>query len=179
MGFKISWVGFRGISKAAALELVGGADTGVVDEVNEHPFSIAEIPGWIVLFSNDCLYVSEKRLALLSAENPVVACQVHEGVMFSASYGYERGQELWSLMHDANSGLKHLDVSGNPPSEFELIRKRASKKRGIAFGLFPIDYCFDIPVETVEAVCPYQYGRAEFSWGKPTFTAANIEREPN
>jgi hypothetical protein len=92
LGFKISWVGFHGLTKAKALEIIEADDTGIIDEANEAPFSGAEIPGgWFILFSNDFGFVSKKRLESLSAKGTVVACQVHEGVMVSAAYGYEWG----------------------------------------------------------------------------------------
>jgi hypothetical protein len=91
VGFKISWIGFDGKGKTSALEIVGLKDTGEPDEVNEAPFSGAEIPGgWFTLFSNDFQFVSRERLAQLSIDCRIIACQVHEGIMFSAGYGYER-----------------------------------------------------------------------------------------
>ena len=42
-GFKISWIGFYGKGKTSALEMVGLKDTEEPDEVNEAPFSGAEM----------------------------------------------------------------------------------------------------------------------------------------
>ena len=116
MGFKISWIGFSGTTKAGALEKVGLTDTGEADEFNEEPFSGAEIPGgWFIVFANDFQFVSPQRLARLSGDCRVIACQVHEGIMFSAAYGYERGDRVWELAHDAQQGIGDLSVSGSPP----------------------------------------------------------------
>ncbi|HEX4128508.1 MAG TPA: hypothetical protein VHZ24_00600 [Pirellulales bacterium] len=144
MGFKISWIGFHGLTKAAVLEMVGGADTGVADEANEAPFSGAEIPGtWYILFSNDFGFVSRMLLKSLSANGTVVGCQVHEGIMVSTAYAYERGIEQWSLTHNSENGIRDLCVSGSPPPAFEKIHDRLSKEQDANGGeSASVDYFF-------------------------------------
>ncbi len=176
MGFKISWIGFRGLGKEDVLRLLNARDTGEHDEANEAPFSGAEIPdGWFILFANDFSYASEDRLETLSNHCELVACQVHEGVMVSASYGYERGRQKWSLLHDAQQDLRHLDVAGTPPAAFAEIRERLSKEQDQREGENPaVDYVFDIPLATAGAVCPYQHDRWKFDWGEPRFTVLHV-----
>jgi hypothetical protein len=165
MGFRISWVGFKCIDKNRALEKVGLRDTGNPDEVNEAPFSGAEIPGgWFILFSNDFLFVSRERLAALSTDCSVIACQVHEGIMVSAAYGYKGGDRVWEVAHNAQRSLDDLSVFGSPPVSLQSIRQRHMQSRNI----------FDIPVEVAAAVCNYRYGQMEFDWGQPRFTRLDI-----
>ena len=167
MGFTISWIGFDGKGKTAALESVGLQDTGEPDEVNEAPFSGAEIPGgWFILWSNDFQFVSPERLARLSVDCRIVACQVHEGTMLSAAYSYERGSRVWELAHDAQQGIDHLSISGLPPQSFETIRRLQMRKQETAGG---VDYIFDIPVEVAAAVCRFRHDRTRFDWGVPQF----------
>ena len=176
MGFRISWVGFHGLPKSDVLQIISGIDSGTLDEANEAPFSIAEIPGeWCILFSNDFEYASAETLKSLSARGALVACQVHEGVMFSAAYGYERSELKWSLTHNSDNGVRDLGVSGSPPREFAEIRDRLSKAQEDEGGdNADVDYFFDIPVETAEALCTYRHDRWKFDWGQPTFTVVNV-----
>lgn len=176
MGFRISWVGFQDLSKADVLQIIGGLDTGTVDEANEAPFSIAELPvGWSILFCNDFDYASEETLKALSARGVLVACQVYEGVMYSAAYEYERGQQRWSVTHDGSEGIRDLSVSGSPAPEFADIRACLSKAQedegGDGAG---VDYFFDIPIETAAARCAYRHDRWKFAWGRSNFTVVNI-----
>jgi len=168
MGFKISWIGFHGLGKAEILDLIGAADTGVVEEVPESPLCGAELPGgWYILFANDFEFVTEDLLARCA----LVACQLHEGVMYSAAYGYERGEQKWMLTHEGDQEITSLDVSGSPPSQFEGIRERLAKEQEDEGGdASEVDFYFDIPVETAEAVCGYRHDRWDFAWGQPTFT---------
>jgi hypothetical protein len=172
VGFKISWIGFAGKDKTSALEMVGLKDTGEPDEVNEAPFSGAEIPGgWFILFSNDFQFVSRERLAQLSIDCRIIACQVQEGIMFSAAYGYERGNRVWELAHNAQQGIDDLSVSGSPPPSFESIRQTRRQDATAGGGG---DYIFDIPVEVAAAICKYRYGQLKFEWGRAQFTRLDV-----
>jgi hypothetical protein len=174
VGFKISWIGFDGKGKTCALEMVGLKDTGEPDEFNETPFSGAEIPGgWFILFSNDFGFVSRERLGQLSIDCRIIACQVHEGIMFSAAYGYERGSRVWELAHFAQQGIDDLSVFGSPPPSFEPVRHRLTRRQEETAG-GGVDYIFDIPVETAAAICKYRYGRSKFEWGAPQFTRLDV-----
>ena len=177
MSFKISWIGFEGIGKTRSLELAGLRDTGESDEANEAPFSGAEIPdGWFILFSNDFQFVSPERLGRLSLDCPIVACQVHEGVMVSAAYGYERGSCLWELVHDSQKSADDLSVSGSPPPSFQSIRQRQIEKQEATVGgeSFKVDHIFDIPVEVAAAACGYRHDRWKFEWGEPQFFRLDV-----
>jgi hypothetical protein len=77
MGFSISWLGFKALSKTEVLRRTGLRDTGLSDEANESSFSIAEIPtGSTILFSNDFDYGSAEHLIALSTGATVLACQI-------------------------------------------------------------------------------------------------------
>lgn len=176
MGFKISWIGFRGVSKEHLLRSLKATDTGELDEANEAPFSGAEIPGgWFILFSNDFSFASEDRLAKLSENCEVVACQVHEGVMMSVAYRYNRGKQAWALVHDAQQDIRHIEVAGAPPPEFAMIKERLLKEQDAHDGQEPaVDFVFDVPLETAATVCPYRHDRWRFDWGEPRFTVLEI-----
>jgi hypothetical protein len=175
MGFRISWIGFDGKGKTSALEMVGLKDTGEPEEANEAPpFSGAEIPGgWFILFSNDFGFASRERLVELSIDCRIIACQVHEGIMFSAAYGYGRGNRVWELAHNAQQGLYDLSVSGSPPPSFESVRQRLTRRQEATAGS-GIDYIFDIPVEVAAAICKYRHDRWKFEWGTPQFTRLDV-----
>jgi hypothetical protein len=185
LGRCISWIGFRGTTKDQILARLGLRDTGEPDEYNEEPVSGAEIPGgWYVVFSNDIEFVSLERLARLSRECLVVACQAYEGMMISSAYCYENGADLWTVIHDSNQAIDHLFVDGTPPPEFEAIRDRLTlqqREEGAkaADDELGVDYVFNIPIETAAIVCPYRYDEHGFDWGEPNFTRLEaVESKP-
>jgi hypothetical protein len=141
---------------------------------NETPFSGAEFPGgWFVLFSNDFGFVSSERLAQLSADCRIVACQVHEGIMFSAAYRYQGGRRVWKLAHNAQQSIYDLSISGLPPPSFESIRRRMTRKQEATPG-GGVDFIFDIPVEIAAAVCGFRHDRWTYEWGRPQFTRLEV-----
>jgi hypothetical protein len=173
LGFKISWIGFQGITKHQALEKAGLRDTEEIDEANEASFSGAEIPhGWFILFSNDFRFASPERVGSLSADCLTLGCQVHEGIMVSASSAFERGAKLWQIEYDSQNRSRDLSVSGSPPATFRFIQDRLRRLQAQQDNAEPlrVDYIFDIPVATAESVCGYRHDRWRFEWGQPKFT---------
>jgi hypothetical protein len=157
------------------LRLSGGRDMGIVDEVNEAPFSAAELPtGWSVLWANDFLFVSEDRLAALSTNNEIVACQVYETVNFTAAYAYLNGAYQWSILHAGDEDVWNLDVAGALPSAFERVRKGLTDAQAADPD---VDYISDVPLETAQAICGYRHDRASFDWGEPVFTIVELSGE--
>lgn len=171
MGFKISWIGFNGLERTECLARLGMAETSVVDEANEAPFSLAVLPnGWIILFANDFEYVTEERLAKLSRGATVIGCQIHEGIMYADAVLYNDGKPVWSISHFAGDGRLDLTISGAPPAEIEQIRDRliAEQKKNDAAGAGK-DFIFDIPVEAASLVTGYRHDQWRFDWGEPVF----------
>jgi len=123
MGFSISWIAFQNSSKAEVLTRSGFRDTGIEDEANESPFSLAEIPtGWVILFSNDFDFGAPEHLIKLSSGAVIISCQAEEHIMFSGAYCYTNGREAWRVWHDSDRGLHHLATQGTLPPELEPIK---------------------------------------------------------
>jgi hypothetical protein len=176
MGFRISWVGFQGLLKDQLMERLNLRDTGELDEVNEAPLSGASIPGeWFILFSNDFMFASSERLVSLSRDCRTLACQVHEGIMASNAFSYERGVCLWQIMHNRQNGPDDLSVTGSPPEVFHSIRHRLMQLQVEQPGR-QVDYVFDVPIETAGKVCGYRHDRVRFEWGRPNFTRLDPAR---
>ena len=75
--------------------------------------------------------------------------------MVSRATGWKDGQLRWSVTHDAQKGLLHLDVQGELPPEFAAIRD--GKLTEQAAGDRDVDYLFDIPVEMARSVAGYRH----------------------
>jgi hypothetical protein len=170
MGFHISWIGFNGLDREECLRRLGMKATRAVDEANEEPFSLAQLPNnWIILFANDIEYVSDKRLAELSVETTVIGCHVHEGVMFSDATLFNAGRKIWSITHYAGDGVLDLKVQGDLPAEILAIRDKLLAEQKAAGPASNVDHVFDIPVEAARLVTSYRYDQWKFDWGEPVF----------
>jgi hypothetical protein len=172
MGFSISWVGFKGLSRTELLRRTGFRDSGTAGYPYDSPFSLAALPtGWMILFANDVDFGAAEHLIGLSAGARLLSCQAEEHVMFSAAHACTDGQALWSVWHDAQSGMYHLSTAGRPPAELEAILLRLTAQQDAAGGgRSMVDYIFDIPVELAADLTGYRDGQASFAWGEPRFT---------
>lgn len=170
MGFDISWIGFNGLDREECLRRLRMTATDEVDEAQEEPFSLAELPNkWIILWANDFGYVSDKRLAALSVGATVIGCHIHEGVMFSDATLFNAGRKIWSISHYAGDGLLNLTITGEPPADVLAIRDRLLAEQKAAGPASEVDHVFDIPVEAAQLVTSYRHDQWKFDWGEPVF----------
>lgn len=176
MGFKISWLAFSGKNKDDILASMGLVDTGVIDEANESPISVAEFPGdWTIIFLNPFLHplTEEASLSELSKHCTVLAGQVHEGIMYCSATQYKNGKMIWSVAHDAQEDLYHLETEGTLPSMYDDVRERLKQEQDAAGGeTAPVDCMFNVPVDLAKSICGFEYCRWRYDWGEPKFTKA-------
>lgn len=158
MGYSLSWMAVRGKSAQAILNELSFCMTDKREEIPESDLTAVEMPnGWYIIVSNhDPQVVSDvamRRLASSGCE--IVTCFVEEHVMVSSATGWKDGLLRWSVTHDAQEGLLHLEIEGEPPPEFAAIRDRMFAEQ--ATGDQDCDYIFDVPVETARSITGYRY----------------------
>ncbi len=161
MGYSQSWLAVKGKPTAAVLETLGLRGTGTHEEIAESPIVGAELPGgwYLVVFgrSGDPL-MSDVVLQRLSAGCEVVTGDVEEHVMVSVATGWENGRRLWSVTHDAQRDMEHLQTEGEMPSVFTPIRDRLRSEQQAAGGnKSDVDYIFDAPVELAQTLTGYRH----------------------
>jgi hypothetical protein len=175
LGFRISWIAAKGMSKADLLGHFGFRDTGEKDEANEAPFSVAELPtGWTVLWSNDQTFAKIEICTPLSLKAPVLSCWVNETVMFSSANYFDQGNYLWFVGHDAQRGMNNLELDGDLPSQFSNIRDGLVAQQVAAGGEdADVDFIFDVPLELAQSVCGFKHDLCDFEWGTPEFSVVD------
>jgi hypothetical protein len=172
LGYSISWIAFQAKGESHVLPLMGFSNSGEADEANESPVSAAALPtGWYVVFFNDHLFPTPERLQKLSVGSVVVGCQVEEHVMASASFSYEDGRHIWTVIHESERGCYDLSADGDLPARFpelrgELFRQQAEAGGGNA----DVNFVFDVPIQLAAELCGYRHDRWKFDWGEPTFS---------
>ncbi|KQT36004.1 hypothetical protein [Methylophilus sp. Leaf414] len=158
MGFHISWVAVHGKSPEQVCSELNLQDT---DEQSPYPETDVDAlkldSGWYLLHFNDPL-PPELELAILgplSMGAEVVKCVIEEASMVSmASYLYN-GKEKWSIVHDSEQGLTHLDVSGDLPHCYEEIKNRLLAQLNADED--PCDYLFDVPAEVCKSITGFRH----------------------
>lgn len=181
MGFSLSWLAVRGKSRAEVCEALALKGTGRLEEIPEAPFTGADLPkGWFMVVENNSDgLVQDSVLKKVSSGCEVVACSVEEHVMVSTATGWKNGQKLWSITHDAQQSIEHLDFTGEPPG-FATISEGLRKEQQAAGGKdADVDYIFDIPVATAESLTGYRHDKMIPELGEKPFEVLNRTRSAN
>lgn len=157
MGFRVQLIAVTGKEPSAVQRDFGVAATGQREEIAESPVVGAPLPnGTYLLYINDPnkIIPDDKILARLSKGASLVACYANETVMNSYACGWANGVELWSVFHDAQQDIKHLETSGILPPELQPIRDRLLAQQEGDDGA---DFIFDIPIELFAALGGIRY----------------------
>ena len=161
MGCSQSWLAVRGKRSTAVLETLGLRGTGTREEIAESPIVGAELPnGWYLVVADRSGHplMRDQTLQRLSAGCEVVTGDVEEHVMVSIATGWKEGQRVWSLTHDAQRDMEHLQTEGELPAAFAGIRDRLRSEQQAAGGRkAEVDYIFDLPVELAATLTGYRH----------------------
>src|SRR5262245_58862117 len=180
MGYSLSWIAVKGRRPNSVREELSFRTTGKREEIPESEVSAVEMPGgWYLIVSNHTEQVaSDAAMQRLSSSGcELVTCFVEEHVMFSSATGWRDGRKSWSIIHDSQRGIEHLETMGELPASYSSIRERLFaeqkeeniRKAGMRRPLFfrkvvsieemGCDYIFNIPVEVAHELTGYRHDR--------------------
>lgn len=158
MGHSLAWLAIRGKPAPAVHRDLGLAPTGNTGLYGDHPMVGIALPsGWFLLVSNNSAHPMILDPAL-SHGCEMIACSLDEHVMYSNAEYWQNGQEIWSITHDAQHEIMHLEVKGEVPEIFEAVRARlASQQEQEGGAVAETDYYFDIPLETARQLAGFRH----------------------
>ena len=161
MGYVISWLAVRGKTAEEVRRQLGLHPTGEREEIPDSPITGVEMSGgWYLVFANDFSYAKDSDPARLSSGAEVVTFAVEEHVMYCEASGWTDGHKTWTVIHDAQQGLYHLETSGDLPKTFGEIRERLMSVQKAAGKRADVDHISDIPVELAVSLTGYRYDQA-------------------
>lgn len=146
MGFRVSIYAIFDRAPADIQRDLGLAPNGETEEFPESPIAGALTKsGVYILYFNDSQLFGEDAIRPVTDNSRLLACNVNETCMSSAVTSVNFGREEWSVIHDANAGILHLETHGDVPEPFTSIRDdKLSKQQHDGDGC---DHVFDIPVD--------------------------------
>ena len=143
------------------LETLALRGTGTHEETAESPVVGAELPtGWYLVVAGDLGHrlMGDPTVQRLSAGCDVVTGDVEEHAMVSVATGWKDGQRVWSVTHDGQQDMYHLQTEGELPAAFTDIRDRLRSEQHAAGGRkVTVDFIFDVPVELAQALTGYRH----------------------
>lgn len=130
MGYSVTTIAIRGKSPELIHAEYGVRPTGEWQEEPEAAVAGVLLPrGWYLLYINDRLIPEASALAQLSLGAEIIHSAAEEHVMASNSAGWHNGKVIWSIAHDAEMGVDHLDTSGDLPEELAGIANRLKDRQ--------------------------------------------------
>jgi hypothetical protein len=141
--------------------------TGKHEEIPESPLLGVELAkGWYLIFANHCDFADAQPLATLSSNAEIITCTVEEHVMYSGASYWRNGKKMWSITHDSQHGIDHLETEGELPPVFTSIRDQMSARQ---LELDDADYIFDVPVRVAKSVTEFRYDESISDVSKEPF----------
>ncbi len=95
------------------------------------PLNGATLGTWYLITGGDeaLSLVEESSLRELSAGCAVVAVQGWDTTMWSSVEQWDDGRCRWRIVHDPEQGVRHLEVTGEPPSELAALQAAAGAEQ--------------------------------------------------
>jgi len=162
MGFSLSMLAVKGKSKAELLNALQLFDTGEREVYPDAQIAGAQFPGdWYVLVDDHLSqqWSETHAAAQLSMNAEVIAWEVEEHVMVSSATAWKNGQKLWSVVHDSNYDVMHLEVTGEPPEMLTQIKQKLFDQQKAAGKKADVDYIIEVPLELAGVLTGFYHDR--------------------
>jgi len=158
MGCSQSWLAVKGMTRETVLKSLG---LRAASDRRNSQIEAAELPtGWYLVVGDQSEQpiLGEEAARRLSHDSDVIIGEVEEHVMVSMAAAWREGFQLWSVLHDAQQDVEHLESSGDLPAEYESIREQLVLQQTAAGGRnAQVDFLFDVPVELAFRLTGYRY----------------------
>lgn len=174
MGYSISWLAVRGITKQDAygrMGLVPTGNTGDRDDFEASGRAFAD--GWTLVMLAKVDHPLIQACDRLSHGCSLLVCAVEEHEMRSFAALWQNGARVWQATHMVERSPYDLRVDGILPPQFGAIelRHRAFQLRGSAER---VDHMFDVPLEFAQTIMRFKYD--EDKPGEDDFEELKLER---
>ena len=151
MGLSLSFIATKGLDPLSALGLSADGRTSRAEPIPPPARFIAfNLGDWRFVVSDDHRFASRERVCAAAQGGVAVGLYLEEHVMISGAFGAEGGELSWSVQHDPNHGMEHLETWGEPPAALDGIRDRLLAELR---KLDDADYIFSAPTELAASVC--------------------------
>lgn len=161
MGSAYSWLAMKDVSADEACEALGLVRCGGEFDFPETVFSGAALPnGWyvVVVGSEAFDFFMDFSLEDLSESRDLIVIEVEEHVMYFNLAYWRGGVRLWSVVHDGQEGVYHLEAEGDLPVDFETLKaKYIEQQNNVGGENAGVDCLSEVPVELARGITGFGY----------------------
>ncbi|HEW97401.1 MAG: hypothetical protein DRR16_04670 [Candidatus Parabeggiatoa sp. nov. 3] len=164
MGFRVLLIAVKGKKQETVHNDYSVVTTDKYESIPESDVTGVLLPsGAYLLYINDEIIPDENVFYKLSKNAYLIACYVNETTMQSFVCSWKDGIEEWSVFHDAQQSIKHLETIGEVPRQVKSIQDKLFLKQD---NCGDADYIFDIPIELFKNLGGIDYDQ-EIEGAKP------------
>jgi hypothetical protein len=172
VGLSLSFIASQGPDPLESLGLSAAGKTLRAEPLPPTAKFVAfELGGWRVVMSDDHRFASRERVSAAAQGGVAIGVYMEEHVMVSGAFGGKDGQLTWSVQHDPEQGLEHLDVWGDPPGALASIRERLLAELQEDDE---VDTLFSAPLDLAAGVCGFHPHEFE---GEVDLTILSVARK--
>lgn len=173
-----SWLAMKGASADEACGKLGLTRSGEECDYFDAVFSGAALPtGWhVVVTGREAFdFFMAFSLERLSESHDLMVMEVEEHVMqFKLEY-WRGGSCLWSVLHDAQQGVYHLEADGDVPAAFEALKAEYTKRQDKAGGEnTDVDHLCEVPLELAYGITGFRYNLRYKDGQEPVFEELDV-----
>jgi hypothetical protein len=165
MGHSLSWLAVQDLDKATVYDRLGLVETDRSGDYTAFESSGRWLSGGVTLIllgQAEHPLVRRDFLAWMSADCRLIACSVEEHVMASSAEFWENGRRLWSVLHQGDEVVDHLDTEGNLPAAFDAIERHYRNLQAQEpAGPLSVDHIFEIPLMLARSLVPFKHDEAD------------------
>lgn len=153
MGLSLSFIASRGPDPLECLGLSADGKTLRAEPLPPPARFVAfDLDGWRIVMSDDHRFASRERVSAASRGGVAIGVYLEEHVMVSGAFGAKDGELTWSVQHDPDHGLEHLDAWGDPPGALASIRERLLAELQ---DDDEVDTLFSAPLDLAAGICGF------------------------
>ena len=172
MGLSLSFIASQGPDPLESLGLSADGKTLRAEPVPPPARFVAfDLGGWRIIMSDDHRFASRERVSAAAQGGVAIGVYLEEHVMVSGAFGAKDGQLTWSVQHDPEHGLEHLDVWGDPPGALASIRERLLAELQEDDE---VDALFSAPLDLAAGICGFHPHEHE---GEVDLTVLSVARK--
>ena len=160
MGFSVSWIALPPSHIDAALPTLGFTLEEQFSASEDWRYNLGHLSeSWALILATRCDFAPSAPLAAISRNTAIYAFYAEEHVMVSGISAWQAGKEQWSVDHDPNNGIDHLEINGTPPDIVGKARARRLNQQVNAATGITVDYIFSVATDVGEELVGYRYDK--------------------
>lgn len=178
MGSAYAWLAMKDASADQACRALGLDRCGGEFDFPETELSGAALPaGWYLVVAGSEMFdfFMDFSLEALSESHDLLTVDVEEHAMYHKAAYWRGGARLWTVTHDGEEGVYHLEAEGELPADFDSLQAEYVRQQDEAGGEnADVDHLCEVPLELARRITGFGYNVRNADGEEPVFEELDV-----